>query len=159
MATPKKDKPKKAGRHTDFKVSYISKARMLCESGKTDLEMARHFGVDVTTFHRWKRAHPEFRHAIKKGKEIADFDIKTSLYTAAKGHGQPGDDDYVAPDTTAMIFFLKNRLPEEFRDTKVFDHGDGLPTKPPPYDPEIQELAHDAIMRYAKNHQPKEKDK
>jgi len=94
------------------------------------MEIADFFEVDVRTIYRWKNAIPEFCQALKVGKEEADNRVKRSLFQRAVGFEhdavkifcQEGQAvtvpyrEYVVPDTTAGIFWLKNRMPEEFRD-------------------------------------------
>jgi len=62
-------------------------------------------GVAVSTFCEWKTRFPEFAEALKSGKEVADFHVENALYEKA-----------VSGDVTAMIFWLKNRKPKQWRD-------------------------------------------
>lgn len=121
-----------AGRPTDYRDAYCDGAKKLALLGATDAEMADFFGVDVRTLYRWKNAHEEFCQALKVGKEIADERVERSLFHRAIGYEQeavkifmpsgaekPVYAKYVeriAPDTTAAIFWLKNRRPSEWRD-------------------------------------------
>jgi hypothetical protein len=93
------------GRPTDYDKAYPEQARKLCLLGYTDLEMADFFSVCEATINNWKIAHPEFLESIKKGKVFADTDVVTSLHDKA-----------LDGDTTAMIFWLKNRQPKKWRD-------------------------------------------
>jgi hypothetical protein len=132
-----------AGRPTAFKAEYVEEARKLCLLGATDVEMADFFGVAVSTFYLWKNKHPEFSEALKAGKEAADSRVERSLYHKAIGYTfesekvfqHQGDvvrapiREHVPPDTTAAIFWLKNRRPEEWRDRVIAEHSgpDGGP--------------------------------
>lgn len=131
-----------AGRPPDFKEEYIEQARKLCALGATDMELADFFGVNVRTLYRWKNAVPKFCHSIKIGKDEPDNRVKRSLFQRAVGFehdavkvsfdkfGEPlyaPYREYVAPDPTSMIFWLKNRLPEEFRDKQELTGADGGP--------------------------------
>jgi len=61
---------------------------------------------------RWKQKYPEFRCALKAGKEASDDRVERSLYQLAIGwNGQP-------PNTTAAIFWLKNRRSDRWRDVQ-----------------------------------------
>ena len=136
-------------RPTKYKAEYAEQARKLCLLGATDQEIADFFDVEVRTIHRWKAAHEEFCHALKAGKEQADERVERSLYQKAIGYEQdevkifmpagaeaPVYADYrakIAPDTTAAIFWLKNRRPDRWRDKRDLDHtsSDGSMTPQP----------------------------
>lgn len=120
------------GRHSSFKPEFVKQAKKLCGLGATDLEMADFFGVDVRTLYRWKNEKPEFCQALKAGKEAADDRVERSLYNRAVGYSHdavkifmPANSpapvyapytEHVPPDTTAQIFWLKNRRPDLWRD-------------------------------------------
>lgn len=128
------------GRPTDYREAYVEGAKKLAKLGATDAEMADFFGVDVRTLYRWKNTHDEFCQALKVGKDEADDRVERSLYHRAVGYEQPAikifmpagaeapvEHEYVeiiAPDTTAAIFWLKNRRGAEWRD-KVEVRGPG----------------------------------
>lgn len=134
-----------AGRPTDYRDEFAAQAEKLCALGATDIELADFFDVDVRTVYRWKHAHDEFCQALKGGKEIADERVERSLYQRAIGYEQdevkifmPGGAEEpvyapfrakVAPDTTAAIFWLKNRRGGEWRDK--IDHTVGNPDGSP----------------------------
>jgi hypothetical protein len=104
-------------------------AKFLCELGATDAELAEFFRVSRSTISLWKIEHQEFSEALALGKEPADNRVKMSLYHRACGYSHEEDDirtcdnkvvvtptiKHYPPDTTACIFWLKNRLPLEFR--------------------------------------------
>lgn len=124
------------GRPTKFKAEYVLQAEKLCLLGATDREVAEFFGVNEATVHRWKLEHEDFCEALKVGKQAADERVKSSLYRRALGYthdavkimqhdGAPVIVPYVEhvpPDTTAAIFWLKNRCKEEFRDKIDLNH-------------------------------------
>lgn len=132
----------KRGRPTDYRESYAEGARRLAKLGATDAEVAEFYGVDVRTIYRWKNAHSEFSQALKAGKDEADERVERSLYHRAIGYEQeavkifmpssaeePVYAKYVekiAPDTTAAIFWLKNRRPEDWRDKREVEHQGGV---------------------------------
>lgn len=125
-----------AGRPTDFRVEYVQQAEKLCVLGATDEDIANFFEVDVRTIYRWKHAHEEFCQALKAGKEVADARVERSLYNRAVGYTYDSEKvvtvaqgnnqgsviervpikEHVPPDTTAGIFWLKNRRPDDWRD-------------------------------------------
>lgn len=119
------------GRPTSFKPEYVEQARKLAALGATDREAAEFFNVAESTLYLWKHTQPEFSEALKVGKETADARVEQSLYRKAIGYKHdavkihvagdgkitevPYTENY-APDTTAAIFWLKNRKPSEWRD-------------------------------------------
>lgn len=121
-----------AGRPTLYKEDYAKQAKKLALLGATDQEMADFFEVDVRTIYRWKHDHDAFCHALKAGKDVADERVERSLYQKAIGYEQdevkifmPGGASEpvyapfrakIAPDTTAAIFWLKNRRSKDWRD-------------------------------------------
>ena len=123
------------GRPPTYKKSNAQHGKKLCELGATDQEIADFFEVDVRTIYRWKHDHDEFCQALKSGKDVADERVERSLYQRAIGYEQdevkifmPGGAEEpvyapfrakVAPDTTAAIFWLKNRRSGQWRDVKA----------------------------------------
>lgn len=121
-----------AGRPTAYKDDFAKQASKLAELGATDQEVADFFEIEVRTVYRWKHDHPEFCQALKVGKDVADERVERSLYQKAIGYEQdevkifmPGGASEpvyapfrakVAPDTTAAIFWLKNRRSQAWRD-------------------------------------------
>ncbi len=107
----------------------------MCLLGATDKQLADFFEVNVDSVYEWKKVYPSFSEALKKGKEQADAIIAQSLYKRARGfkhkevkifqyEGKPvvvPFTAYYAPDTTAAIFWLKNRKPSEWRDKHEHD--------------------------------------
>lgn len=133
------DDERSGGRPTDYDAATMpEQARKLCVLGATDEEIADFFEVDVRTIYRWKLKHDEFCQALKAGKDAADERVERSLYQKAIGYRQqavkifmpanatqPVFANYVehmAPDTTAAIFWLKNRRSGEWRDKQEHEH-------------------------------------
>lgn len=124
-----------SGKPTQYKPEYAAQAEKLCLLGATDDEMADFFGVHRSTIYRWKLEHEEFCNAIKTAKDVADARVERSLYQKATGYNfteqqafKIKSDQYKeeievvevekhAPaDTTAAIFWLKNRQKDKWRD-------------------------------------------
>ena len=117
-------------RPTKFEPEYVEQARKLALLGATDREIADFFEVHESTLNRWKLDFPEFCESLKRGKEAADERVERSLYHRAIGYkhdavkifnanGVPLEVPYIEhfpPDTTAAIFWLKNRRPADWRD-------------------------------------------
>ena len=97
--------------------------------------MAEFFGVNPDTWHEWKKVHSEFSEALRDWKVEADSRVERSLYERATGYSHPEDkifnDDgeplivptvkHYPPDTTAAIFWLKNRQKDRWRDVSKVD--------------------------------------
>lgn len=124
--------------------AYAAQAKKLCQLGATDQELADFFDVAKKTISRWKHAHPEFHKALTVGKEVADERVKRSLYMRAVGYehdavkiflskeGVPIYAPYTEhcpPDTTACIFWLKNREPDKWREKQDHHHSGQIETK------------------------------
>lgn len=125
-----------AGRPTDYDPSICETARKVALLGATDVEIADILDIATSTLYLWKVMHPEFSEAIKAGKEIADSRVERSLYQKAIGYTFESEKifnnsgeivraptrEHVPPDTTAGIFWLKNRKPDEWRDKQDLNH-------------------------------------
>jgi len=73
--------------------------------GLSDEQIAHNLGINPDTVNEYKKKYPKFSEAIKKGKEVADFEVENALYkTAMEGN------------VTAQIFWLKNRQKEKWRE-------------------------------------------
>jgi hypothetical protein len=113
-------------------------------------------GINPATFYRWQNDHSEICEAIKKGKAPVDIEVENALFKRATGytvrvqkpvkvktkrqlkdkgtieeeHIELVDEEiYIAPDTTAQIYWLKNRRPDKWRDkpqTSAADTDDPL---------------------------------
>jgi hypothetical protein len=128
--TVKKKNPKPAGRHSLYKPEYCNFVVKLCKLGATDKDLANYFEVNEDTINEWKKRHPEFSESLKQGREVADAEIGESLYQRAKGYEHKEDQifqfqgnpvivptvKHYPPDSTACIFWLKNRQPAKWRD-------------------------------------------
>lgn len=126
----------KNGRPSKYKAEYAIQGKKLCEKGFIDDELADFFCVDVSTLNRWKGAHPEFQESLKRGKRHSDDKVVDALYNRALGYetkefkleeSDTGKKSVVitkqvAGDTTAQIFWLKNRQPAEWRDRQELAH-------------------------------------
>jgi len=122
------------GRPTVYKPEFVEQARAMCKLGATDVDLAEFFGVNVSTVVRWQSTHKDFCAAVKISKNHADDKIARSLYQKAKGYSYDAVKifmpagaeepvivpyvEHVPPDTTACIFWLKNRRPKEWRDQR-----------------------------------------
>ena len=109
--------------------------------GATDEEIADFFEVSVATINNWKKEHPEFLESIKKGKLLADANVANRLYERAMGYEHEEEKIFqfngsimrvdtvrhYPPDTTAAIFWLKNRQSKKWRDKHEVDANLSIP--------------------------------
>lgn len=101
--------------------------------GLTDEQIAEKMGIGYSTLQTWKTKYQDIQDSLKKGKEVVDRQVENALLQRALGyeytettreyipelgemHVTKKVTKQVAPDTTAQIFWLKNRKPQEWRD-------------------------------------------
>jgi transposase-like protein len=95
--------------------------------GLSDEQIAQNMEISTSTFYEWKKKFSEFSEALKKGKEVVDRMVENALLKAALGYEYEEEvvdnkgrkhtvRKYEKPNTTALIFWLKNRKPEQWRD-------------------------------------------
>lgn len=108
--------------------------------GLVEDQIAKNLGISMSTLSKYKVEHSEVVEALKKGKEVVDFQVENQLLKRAMGYKYEEvtkelikeSDGFggvvnkikvtkivtkeVAPDVTAQIFWLKNRKPREWRD-------------------------------------------
>lgn len=101
--------------------------------GLTDEQIAQNIGIQRPTLYDWKKRYPDISDALKRGKEVVDRQVENALLKSALGFEyeeetvtNKGDvvtvKKYEKPNTTAAIFWLKNRKPTEWRDKVVTEH-------------------------------------
>lgn len=102
----------------------------LARDGLTDEQLAERIGINRATLYDWKKKYPNISDALKKGKEIVDIQVENALLKRALGYSytevmeETSEDvvkhretvKFIPPDTTAQIFWLKNRRPDKWRD-------------------------------------------
>lgn len=107
-----------------------------CRNGADNKGLCARLGIGLTTFKSILKKHPEVIDLLKEGKDEADMKVESALYKRAIGYdieetttemkiGENGSvqttvvkktKKHVAGDTTAQIFWLKNRRPNEWKD-------------------------------------------
>ncbi len=73
--------------------------------GLTDEQIAKNMGITAKTLWEWKKRYGNICNALKKGKEVVDYQVENALLSSA-----------LDGNTTAQIFWLKNRRPDKWRD-------------------------------------------
>lgn len=104
--------------------------------GLTDEQIAKNIGISKQTFYDWKKKYADFSDSLKNGKEVIDIQVENSLLKRALGYEYEEVSEkfeggilterkvtkkQVVPDTTAQIFWLKNRKPSVWRDKAQVD--------------------------------------
>lgn len=99
--------------------------------GLIESEIAHNMGISVKTLYNWKERHLPILQALKNGKEVTDLKVENALLKRALGYDyeETTEEDseehgwktkrvtkHVPGDTTAQIFWLKNRRPDKWRD-------------------------------------------
>ena len=120
MAEKKKNK---GGRPSKINNLDFRQVEILASYGLTDVQMSAAFGITEKTWNNWKSKNKKFFQSVKKGKDLADNQVKKSLYLRACGYSCPEDKvfndggkplivptiKHYPPDTAAAFIWLKNR--------------------------------------------------
>lgn len=107
--------------------------------GLTIEQIAEQLGIANSTFYEYKNKHSELSDALKKGQEVIDVMVENALLKSALGYEYEEDaigkdgvytlKKVAHPNTTALIFWLKNRRPNKWRDKQEFEHGGDINIK------------------------------
>lgn len=108
--------------------------------GLTEEQIAKNFGISYNTFKRAKK-DPEYGElittALIQTKDVVDMEVENMLLKRARGYEYDEvTEEYemgilvkrkvthkmVVPDTSAQIFWLKNRQPDRWRDRREVDN-------------------------------------
>jgi prepilin-type processing-associated H-X9-DG protein len=114
-------------------------------AGSTDKDIYTMLEVSASAFYEWKKKYPQFKDALKKGKDIANGELQNSAYKQAMGYYQTvtepvkvkrGQDweeiemvtyeKFIPANNTMNIFMLKNRMPEQYKDKQHTEHSGGV---------------------------------
>ena len=115
----------------------LLKLEAWARDGLTDEQISKNAGINPATLYDWKKKYSEISEALKKGKEVVDIQVENALLKRALGYSytekkiEDGPDGEkvvvtvkeVIPDTTAQIFWLKNRRPDRWSDKQEIEHG------------------------------------
>lgn len=113
-----------------YKPEFAHIAYVMCQIGATDWVLALAFKVEVSTINKWQRMHKEFFEACKAGSNFADDAVERELYQRARGYSYAAVkimhykrraivvhyEKHVPADVKAAIYWLSNRMPEEWSD-------------------------------------------
>lgn len=123
--------------------------RGLARRGLSDEDIAKSIGINKTTLYRWKAKSADISNALRDGKLVADLAVESALFKKATGFTvtdtkttsfldkETGEltegksevtTKHILPDTLAIMFWLKNRRPDLWKD-KVQEQGDTTETQ------------------------------
>ena len=115
----------------------LVKIEAWARDGLTDEQIAHNMGISRSTLYEWKKKYSSISDALKRGKEVVDIEVENSLLKKALGYeyeeykevqkvidGKKYHEKilikrHCPPDTTAIIFWLKNRKPDIWMDRKA----------------------------------------
>lgn len=83
----------------------LTKVQALASQGLTTVQIGHVLGRAESTIYKYKKNNVEFAEAIKEGQAKGVATISNALFKAGK-----------AGNITAMIFYLKNRAANEWKD-------------------------------------------
>lgn len=101
--------------------------------GLTDEQISKNMNISYSTFREWKKKYSALSAALKKGKTPVDFEVENALLKRAMGFEYEETETIIEevdgkqrkrikkikkvalPETSAIIFWLKNRMPEQWR--------------------------------------------
>ncbi len=117
--------------------------------GLVDAQIAKNMGVSEATLYNYKNKYPLIKEALKKGKEVVDIEVENALFKKALGYNiivqkafklkdivynengkkiseserieYAEEEIHVPADTTAQIFWLKNRKKAQWRDKVEYE--------------------------------------
>ena len=102
--------------------------------GLTDEQIAENIGISRSTLNMWKNRYSDISDTLKRGKDVIDLQVENALLKRALGYTYTETKKErtaegvrttttikeVVPDTTAQIFWLKNRRPDKWRDKVIY---------------------------------------
>lgn len=115
----------------------LLKLEAWARNGLTDEQIAQNMSINVATLYRYKEKYCEICEALKRGKDVIDIQVENALLKRALGYAYVETKTEVSkkdgkkvtttikeviPDTTAQIFWLKNRRPDLWRDRQQIEH-------------------------------------
>lgn len=134
----------KRGRKAKYETKvkpYFDKIIMWRRDGHTEAQIAQLLGIGVSTFEKYKSEHDEFKEVLDSAKDDLVASLEKTLFQKARGmeyeevktvieKDDSGKDKkkiektkkWLPPDTTALIFSLKNLKPEAWRDKHDVNH-------------------------------------
>ena len=135
-------RPSKYETHVKPKLAAVQGWAM---QGLNNEQIAKNLGINIATLYKYKADNEELNEALKKGREVADFEVVNALHENATGYWKEEQivsqkktvsynkegkrievtepcivtvEKWYPPNVTAQIYWTKNRMPKEFSDRK-----------------------------------------
>ncbi len=130
--------------HKWLESDNLLKLEAWARDGLIDDQIAHNMGINPATLYDWKNKYSKISNALKKGKEVVDIEVENALLKRALGYTYEEitqEEKYnsdskqyelrttkiitknMPPDTTAQIYWLKNRKPAKWREKPVDTEG------------------------------------
>ncbi|MCQ2106538.1 MAG: hypothetical protein MJZ26_12190 [Fibrobacter sp.] len=111
--------------------------------GLTEEQIVHNMGITRSTFYAWKDKFSDISDALKKGREVVNYEVENALLKSALGYTKKitkpikvkterqvqgkgkiveehveyvEEEIFIPPQVSAQIFWLKNRRPDKWRD-------------------------------------------
>ena len=145
-----KNKGGRKGKYQTHVEPKLFEVQCWARDGLIDEQIAKNLGVAYSTFREYVKKFPALSAALKKGKEVVDFEVENALLKRALGYKyeevtrervldeQLGIREMattkivtkeIQPDVTAQIFWLKNRKTKDWRDKQDIEHSGEIMNK------------------------------
>ena len=115
-----------------YRPEFADEARKCALARASDEALALHFDIPLATLHEWMATVPEFARAVRYGRKLGDVDMVDRFHQNGMGFTHPAvkifrplkaDEEPLCvpytqhhrPNTPAGIFWLVNRLPDQWR--------------------------------------------
>lgn len=139
----------------------LLKIEAWARDGLTDEQISQNIGINPATLYVWKNNYPKISESLKRGKKVVDIQVENALLKRALGYkytettkqlvanSKTGKTELkvtkeiekeMPPDVTAIIYWLKNRKPEIWKDKQNIEISGELQTEKTKLDNIIEQL-------------------
>ena len=73
--------------------------------GLTREQIAERMGIAIRTFYKWQKKYPQIAQALRRGKELVDYQVEAALLDKALGG-----------DLRAQMYWLNNRRGDKWQE-------------------------------------------
>jgi len=126
------------GRRSKYDDTFPALAEKYAREGLTDVQISAKLGISEHTINSYKKKYPQFDQALTRGKAPVDLKVENALLRSAVGYEVEYLEEeldaagkvvkskrgatHVKPNPTSLIFWLKNRRPDRWRDRQDIEH-------------------------------------